>query len=96
MGKAIDRLEWESAQKDLLLVAQRSQIENLRQKGKKRQAIDCNETFANIETIQQAKEAAAALPRRRRATRVPAVPVNTADASASGPQSAYMHVFSIN
>jgi len=95
-GKAIERIEWESAQKDLLLQRQQAQIENLSQRKEKRKAIDCNETFVNIETIQQAKQAAAALPTARRATRVSRAPVNTGNVGASDPQSAYMHVFSIN
>ena len=96
VGKTIDRYEWESAQKDLLLASQRSEIEDLHQKRQKKQIIDCNEAFANIETIKQAKQALAALPTTRRATRVRTSPTNTVGAGASDPQSAYMHVFSIN
>ena len=96
VGKAIDRIEWESTQKDLLLKAQQTQIDDLHQRKQKRQAIDCNETPANIETIHMARQRAAALPARRRATRVSATSMGTRDVSANDPQSAYMHVFSVD
>jgi len=96
VGKTIDRIEWDSTQKDLRLAAQASQIEQLRAAKQKKKAIDCNETFASIETIRQAKQAMAALPTTSARTRVPNRTTNTRDASVTNPQDAYMHVFSIN
>jgi NAD/NADP transhydrogenase alpha subunit len=99
VGKTIDNFEWEIAQKDLLLKAQKAQIEGLNKRKKKRQIIDCNEMFANIETIKQAREAMEAMeaiPRTRRATQRPATSENTRNTVINDPQSAYMHVFSIH
>ena len=96
MGKTIDQIKWESTQKDLLLQRQQAQIENLCQRKEKRKAIDCNETFANIETIHRDRQEAAALPARRTATRVSTTSMGTRYVSTNGPQSASMHVFSVD
>jgi hypothetical protein len=96
VSKTIDQLEWESIQKDLQLKAQQAQIDDLNKRKKKRQTIDCNETFANIETIHMAKQAIAALPPTRTTTRRLTTPENTRNTIVNDPQSAYMNVFSIH
>jgi hypothetical protein len=96
VSKTIDHIEWKSTEKDLVIAAQRAQIEDLQQRRKKRQTIDCNETFANIETIRLAKQAVAALPARRTTTRRPTEAVEARNVTINDPQSAYMHVFSIH
>jgi hypothetical protein len=97
VGKTIDRIEWQSTQKDLRLASQKAQLDELSARRQKRQAIDCNEVFASIETIQQAKQAVAAMAATRAMPRVPTSVNNPANGRpAAPPQDAFMTVFSIN
>jgi hypothetical protein len=97
VGKTIDRISWDSVQKDLQLAKQKAQIDAISTRKKKDQLIDCNNQFASIETIYTAKAAVAALPaptpRPQRAT----TSNNPGNASHTPPpQDAFMSVFSLN
>lgn len=97
VAKTIDRITWDSVQKDLQLAKQKTQIDAITTRKRKDRVIDCNEQFASIETIQAARAAVAALPaptsRARRSTRVNE-PGNVSQTAP--PQDAFMGIFSLN
>jgi hypothetical protein len=95
-SKTFDRMAWQLAQKDLQLAKQREQLEQLQRQRRKTKEIDCNLVFANIETIQKAKEAMTLLATTRTTRRTITTVQTVSRETPLTPQEALMSVFDSN
>jgi len=78
------------------LATQEAQIEQVNAKKEKKKAIDCNKTFASIETIKAAKEAFAALPTTTATIKAPRMKKKPRNETANDPMAPYLHQFGID
>lgn len=95
-GQVIERLEWDTRQKDEQITKLQNSLDEEKTRGQKGKAIDVNEMFASIESIHLAKEAlelsAATTTTRRRPRQV----TNARNDTSNDPQEAFMSQFYIN
>ena len=95
-AKAFDQLQWEITTKSQQLATQRQQLNELVARRQPRVAIDCNEVFASIETIRQARQGMEALEATARSSTRSTTRNTTRNRHLNDSLTPFMHQFSAN
>jgi len=95
-SKAFDRLQWDIALKSQELTTQRTRLNELATRRQRRVAIDCNEVFASIETIRQARQAVEALEATTRSPVRTNTETTTRNRQLNDALAPFLHQFSVN
>jgi hypothetical protein len=95
-AKAFDQLQWEITTQSQQLSTQRQQLDELVTRRQPRVAIDCNEVFASIETVRQARQGMEALEATARSSTRSTTRNTTSNRHLDDSLTPFMHQFSVN
>jgi hypothetical protein len=89
-------LQWDILQQSQKMAMQQAKLDNLASTRQKRVAINCNEVFANIETIKQARDAAELLRATTTTTNRPTIATEARTRRGDDALAPFMHQFHVN